>query len=63
MNYKVYFEDNKASRCEPVKDINDAADFTTVNSNRIIKSLVVNALNEKDALSVAERLVKKLNNI
>ena len=61
MNYKVYFDNNKASRCEPVKDINDLADFAIVNNMRIIKSLIVSALNDKDALVVAERLVEKLS--
>ncbi len=62
MNYKVYFDNNKASHCEPVKDINDAADYVVVNKVRIIKSLVVNALSEKDALTVGTRLAEKLIN-
>jgi hypothetical protein len=63
MNYKVYFDNNKASRCEHVKDINDIADFAIVDNTRIIKSLVVNALSDKDALAVAERLAEKLNKV
>jgi hypothetical protein len=62
MNYKVFFENNKASRCEPAKEINDKADYAIINHKRVIKSLVVNASNERDALSVAERLVEKLSN-
>jgi hypothetical protein len=46
MNYKVYFENNKASRCELVKEINETADYAIVNNERVIKSLVINALNE-----------------
>jgi len=61
MNYKVYFDNNKASRCEPVKDINDTADYTMINNIRIIKSLVVNAMNEKGALAAADKLAKKLS--
>ena len=63
MNYKVYFENNKASRCEHVKDINDMADFAIVGNSRIIKSLVVSALNDKDALLVAERLAEKFSKV
>jgi len=63
MNYKVYFDNNKASYCEPVKDINDTADYIIVNKVRIIKSLVVNALSEKDALSVGNKLAEKLSNV
>jgi len=60
MNYKVHFENNKAVKCESAKDINDKADYAIVNNTRIIKSLVVNALNEKDAMSVGNRLAEKL---
>ena len=63
MNYKVYFDNNKASRCEHVKDINDMADFAIVDNTRVIKSLVVNALNDKDALVVAERIAEKLSKV
>lgn len=63
MNYKVYFENNKANRCEHVKDINDMADFAIVGNSRIIKSLVVSALNDKDALLVAERLAEKFSKV
>jgi hypothetical protein len=61
MNFKVYFVNNKASRCEHAKDINDLADFAIVDNRRVIKSLVVSALNDKDALVVAERIAEKLN--
>lgn len=63
MNYKVYFDNNKASYCEPVKDINDTADYVTVNKVRIIKSLVINALSEKEALTIGTKLAEKLSNI
>ena len=63
MNFKVYFDNNKPSRCEHAKDINDLADFAIVDNRRIIKSLVVNALSDKDALVVAERLAEKLNKV
>ena len=59
MNYKVYFENNKASRCELVKNINDKADYAMVNNERVIKSLVINALNEKDALIIGNRFAEK----
>ncbi len=59
MNYKVYFENNKASKCEAVKEINDIANYAMINNVRIIKSLVVNASSEKDALNVADRLAEK----
>ncbi len=62
MNYKVHFENNKAIRCELVKHINDTADYTMINNARVIKSLVVNAASEKDAITVANRLVEKLIN-
>jgi len=60
MNYKVHFEDNKAVRSELVKDINDKADYAMVDNTRVIKSLVVNALSEKDALLIGNRLAEKL---
>jgi hypothetical protein len=60
MNYKVTFENNKATKCELVKNINDKADYAIVNNTRIIKSLVVNAGSEKEALSVGNRLAEKL---
>ena len=60
MNYKVYFDNNKASHCEHVKNRNDIADYTTVNHIRLIKSLVVNALSEEEALIIANRLAAKL---
>jgi hypothetical protein len=60
MNYKVHFENNKASRCELVRDINDTADYAIVDNARLIKSLVVNASSEKDAMAVANKLVEKL---
>ena len=63
MNFKVFFDNNKASRCEHAKDINDVADFAIVDNRRVIKSLVVNALSDKDALVVAERLAEKLNKV
>ena len=63
MNYKVHFENNKASKCEHVKDINDTADYVMVKNVRVIKSLVVNASNEKDAFDVANRLAEKLNSM
>ena len=62
MNYKVYFDNNKASHCEHVKNINDIADYTTVNNVRVIKSLVVNALSEKEALLIGTKLAEKLAN-
>ncbi len=61
MNYKVHFENNKAIGCEFVKSINDKPDYAMINNIRVIKSLVVNASNEKDALVVANRLIQKLN--
>lgn len=60
MNYKVHFEKNKATHCELVKNINDIADYAMVDNTRVIKSLVVNAQGEKDALAVANRLAEKL---
>ena len=63
MNYKVYFENNKACRCEHVKDINDMADFAIVGNSRIIRSLVVSALSDKDALIVAGRLAEKFSKV
>lgn len=61
MNYKVHFENNKAIRCELVKRNNDTADFIIVNNERIIKSLVVNAKSEKDAITLGNNLIEKLN--
>jgi hypothetical protein len=63
MNYKVYFDNNKAINCEPVKEINDIADYAMINNTRVIKSLVVNALSEKDALTVAARLAEKISHL
>lgn len=63
MNFKVFFDNNKPSRCEHAKDINDVADFVIVDNRRVIKSLVVSALSDKDALVVAERLAEKLNKV
>ena len=63
MNYKVHFQNYKATHCEPAKDINDKADYAIINHTRVIKSLVVNALNEKDALIVANRLAEKLSHL
>lgn len=63
MNFKVYFDNNKASRCEHAKDINDLADFAIVDNKRLIKSLVVSAANDKDALIVAQRLAEKFNKL
>ena len=63
MNFKVYFENNKASRSEHAKDINDTADFAIVDKRRLIKSLVVSAANDKDALVVAQRLAEKLTKV
>ena len=63
MNYKVYFENNKAYRCEHVKDINDMADFAIVGNSRIIKSLVVSALSDHEALVVADRLAEKFSKV
>ncbi|MEP6466964.1 MAG: hypothetical protein ABJB05_11700 [Parafilimonas sp.] len=60
MNYKVHFEGNKATHCELVKNINDAADYVIVNHRRVIKSLVVDASSEKEAIIVANNLIKKL---
>lgn len=60
MNYKVHFENNKATRCELVKSSNDNADFVTVNNERIIKSLVIHALSEKEALILGNQLAEKL---
>ncbi|HEY2726461.1 MAG TPA: hypothetical protein VGI61_04775 [Parafilimonas sp.] len=62
MNYKVYFDNNKASHCKAVKDINDTADYSIVNNVKIINSLVVNALSEKEALAIGTRLAEKLTN-
>lgn len=33
MNYKIFFENNKASRCEPVKEINDNTDYAMINTS------------------------------
>ena len=63
MNYKVYFDNNKASRCELVKNTNDIADYTTVDNIKVIKSLVVNARSEKEALAIGERLAEKLTKL
>ncbi len=63
MNYKVYFDNNKAIRCELVKEINDAADYAIVNKIKVINSLVVNARSEKEALAIGERLAEKLTNL
>ena len=60
MNYKVNFQNNRAINCELVRNINDKADYTIVNNARVIKSLVVNAASEKEALAVADRLAEKL---
>ena len=62
MNYKVYFDNNKASRCIAVKDINDTASYSIVNNVKMINSLVINALSEKEALSIGDRLAEKLMN-
>ncbi|MEP6466418.1 MAG: hypothetical protein ABJB05_08930 [Parafilimonas sp.] len=62
MNYKVYFDNNKASRCIAVKDINDTADYSIVNNVKVINSLVINAPSEKEALNIGTRLAEKLTN-
>lgn len=60
MNYKVHFENNKAIRCELVKNSNDTADFVVINNERIFKSLVVYAQSEKEALLQGNRIIEKL---
>ena len=60
MNYKVYFDNNKASRCVAVKDINDTADYSVVDNIKKINSLVINAQSEKEALLIGTRLAEKL---
>ena len=57
------FENKKAVRCELVKDINDTAEYAEygmVSSKRMIKSILVNAANRKEALLLGTKLIKLL---
>jgi hypothetical protein len=61
MNYKVYFDNNKATHCEVVKEINDISEYATIDNIRVIKSLVIFAYSEKEAMTIGERFAERLN--